>query len=85
MKRLILASALVSTTALADPVTLLQVIVPPFIYQAYREDKEPVERAPMTVVATGVGSGFGAGGASFELGEIDDLDSGQEVELGAAV
>lgn len=55
MKRLILASALVSSSALADPSVLLHVVIPPMIYQSYREDKAPDEKMPMTVVATGVG------------------------------
>lgn len=55
MKRLILASALVSTSALADPTVLLNLVVPPMIYQSYREDKAPEEKMPMTVVATGEG------------------------------
>jgi hypothetical protein len=55
MKKLLLVSALVSTNALADPSVLLQVIIPPFIYESSREDKAPEERQPMEVVATGVG------------------------------
>lgn len=55
MKRLILASALVSSTALADPSVLLNVIIPPMIYQSYREDKAPEEKKPMSVVVTGQG------------------------------
>lgn len=55
MKRLILASALVSTTALADPFIIAQVIIPPLMYEAYREDKAPAQKDPVTVLATGVG------------------------------
>ena len=55
MKRLILASALVSSSALADPSVIAQIIFPPMIYQSYREDKAPEQKDPITVVATGVG------------------------------
>ena len=45
-----------TTAVAADPVFLAaQVFIPPMIYQSYREDKPPVDREPMTVVATGRG------------------------------
>lgn len=58
MKKLLLALTLVSTGVSADPITFvaLQATIPPIIYQAYRDDKTPEQKDPVTVVATGVGN-----------------------------
>lgn len=71
MKRLILASALVSSTALANPTVLLQIAVPPLIYQAYRDDKEPEEKTPMTVTVTGVGKTCEAALENAKVAAVD--------------